>query len=354
MNILLTGGTKRQVGVEDPLYDLINIPRHMSQSLVNLGHTVKWGVLDDLPNLKERFDCRIVSIAPLGRHAADHVIQSYMALSTTDPVVLYFDDFQLNLVMDAARAVLTHGPQWLMEQGYIFRGALDLLYAPDRAAEFMGVCKALATGEWPDNWYCLIPAYSWGDKSIVSSILHIPRRRLAWIDPSHTAIGPAVAANRMIHSPRVKAWFLPALNDHSSWLDSLQLAWPVVRVGQYTIGRRLQSEKDVASKYNEFVGALAPPYPQSGSGWFRSRYVYSAIAGSILAGDLNEGMNLSSAFQYSPRIIESWDPVHLESLAQRQKEVILRQLGNIQRFNDQLSSIVNIAGSGHNFQEVNE
>jgi hypothetical protein len=325
MRILLTGGTKRQTGTEDPLYELINIPSHMARSLRNMGHTVDWKVWDGFGH----YDLRIVAVAPIAERHTTYALQSYRAMATDEPTVLYFDDYQLNLVRDQAQAVVNG--TWAPDPPPL---DLDTL---------VGVCQALATGNWPPNWHPLIPAYNWGDKAIVANLLGIPPYRLASIDPSITALEPAhLALSRIAVARRTpqrrEAWFLPALNSHTQWVASLGLTRPVVTVGQYKRGIRLKSETDVAQAFHGFAGALSPPYPQEGSGWFRSRYIYALMAGTPLVGSPGDG--LGPAYRATAQELEAMTQDQWGDLVQAQATDLKPRLGSAVTFNENLRRLV--------------
>lgn len=122
----------------------------------------------------------------------------------------------------------------------------------------------------------------------------------------------------------MRSWFLASLSDQTHWLSKLKPTWPVDMIGSIKLKNpRLKTEDDVFLRYMEYAGALAPPYYHDGSGWFRSRYVYSAYAGNVLKCGPGDGAQLSSEhFNWSINEVESYSGRTLQDLASAQREVL--------------------------------
>lgn len=340
MQILMTGSSIAQANaLKKRIIQKIDVPLQIKGQLEALGHEVDWrpvGIGEGLG----RYDLLWVYGAPPGSIQAPYGMCTswglYQALALNLPIVFFFDDWKIKNVFNDYRSLARGRAKQTLKimpstGRYLYRG--DLVTAAEHADVLGDLAKQIGERD-PAFWKrvtSVIPKYSgWGDKSLVETIMTFP---VMEYDPSQTAFD--VVGDTLVEHPtsdlltdRMARWFLASLSIQTQWIDKLKLAWSVDMIGSTKLKNpRLKTERDVFLEYTKYAGALAPPYYHDGSGWFRSRYVYSAYAGNVLKCGPGDGAQLSSDhFIWDPRVIEAYSGQTLKALASAQRDVLLTKI----------------------------
>lgn len=166
----------------------------------------------------------------------------------------------------------------------------------------------------------VVLAYGWGDLGLLGG--HLPaglaQRPLVGIDPS-----PAMyeILREQAPVPKERRWVMAALAKHETWLHGrMMLAdWPVQVLGAQ--GDKTD-EAGVYEAYRRARGALSPPYPHAGSGWWRTRFLYAAAAHTVLVCEDGEADALGPAYQLRVKTVEERTDDELDTLAQVQADAL--------------------------------
>jgi hypothetical protein len=203
----------------------------------------------------------------------------------------------------------------------------------------------LLAARWLQGMVPVCPMYSFGDRSIVRKRMPKELGPIEALDPTSTIVptlSPVVAK-----APELKkrAWVLGALMPHDTWLEKKNLTWPVEIVGSRKLirklgGQRFATEQDVLEFYNQHWGILSPPYPHAGSGWWRSRFLYSAHVGSILVTDKGEGDPLGDPYKLKIADVEKMSDAALIEAAQAQRDALAPYIPQYSSFVDHCNRII--------------
>lgn len=338
--IVVTGFTRKQAfpGLRE-VNQKIDVPAAVVAELIRQGVDVDWSVDDSIagrPDFSAAFVCVAGCMSLHGcKYAAQALMTLKRALDLGVPTVVFYDDWKIGQTHDHLtslhRYVNASSKKRFTNYGRLTEARYDEI-----KSDLIEVARLLTAGSLPDSWSVLIPKYSgWGNASVVP----LQGRRLLSVDPTPAVID--LSFKSTVEPDR--EWLLAAIGDHSSWVDkSVRPSWPVKYAGYKKLGEYLPSERDVLEETARHWGVLCPPYPQSGSGWFRSRYVYSALAGRVLlAGEADQAV-LGEPYGLTTASVENRSDVGLRLLAKRQREWLLdggRVSTELSQFQDEVSKI---------------
>jgi hypothetical protein len=85
---------------------------------------------------------------------------------------------------------------------------------------------------------------------------------------------------------------------------------------------------------------MSPPYPQNGSGWWRSRFIYAAFVGSVLLTEKHEADQLGTAYRYPQGWIEQMTDEQLAQLSMNQREALWPTLTGKDAFTRRVQQVV--------------
>lgn len=359
LRIIFTGCTAIQINSQNRSISKIDVPSSIVEALRSNGHDVEWRKVTPGEDLSS-FDLAWVNLAPInslnGRAGA---MGSLYTLSSGLPCVGFFDDWQFPAVFNGMRALMRR-PQMLykyMLVGAAHRGeeaatyfdrdevhaARNRLIAADPAVEkktyidryyymdndesinpwedrLVATAAAFDNQLWENGMVPAVPMYAWGDRSLVRKRMPKTMGPIEPLDPSST-IYPLIAPHSPLPaSEKERKWMLGALMPHDTWVEKKDFDWPVEYMGAKGMvkkhgGERVKTESEVIERYNKVWGILSPPYPHSGSGWWRSRFMYAAKIGSVLVCDRGEGDVLGSPYKVRMRQVEAMSDSELEQLA---------------------------------------
>jgi hypothetical protein len=342
MKILFTGATGRQTRDEmsKAALDRINDSSIIVNSLRKQGHTVvrktiEWG--EDLSS----YDLAIVGIGQFGSfNYKGEIMKSMWALASAKKVLAFHEDWKIDgTIKSFEKALEPGGFEKLLSkrktsggEGPLYEGIEHPMFDAELCKKTI---KRLYDGEFPS----LIPAFDWGNKELIRSI--IKSKDIYNIDLTpyvleHYEIDPTFT---QIYPEKQKRHILASLVDHSSWVKRNKLTWPVDYYGAKSMenSTKLKSEREVFDKCGEHWGVLCPAYPHAGSGWFRIRYIYSAINKSILIASEKD----LDALDIPKHNIEAMDDNQLAEYANLQSKQILKWMWTKEQFDTKINEIVN-------------
>ncbi|HLZ10545.1 MAG TPA: hypothetical protein VKT80_18305 [Chloroflexota bacterium] len=348
MKILYTGFTPLQVCSEraGKVTQKINVPRALRDLLVEDGHEVDWRVVRVGESLR-KYDALFVNIGPIqSLNARMGALGSLWALSQYLPTIIHFDDWQVYQVLQQLESFLRLGDKQIFkilgDDGEpFFKVNYDDPELVDKRANIMGSAAALVS-PWK-RWLALCPMYEWGNKSVA-------RQKLRFVDEWHFSfLDPSSVVVSKYEEPipeKERAWALASVMPPDYWLEKQKtITWPVhlfgttkknVREGRTT---PLKTEDDVRREYAKRWGILSPEYPQAGSGWWRSRFIYAAQTGSVLYCGALDAAALGSAYQLSISEIQKQDDGNLGAIAARQAETLRPYIWSRSRLKEELRNV---------------
>jgi hypothetical protein len=397
MKILMTGFTALQINTEHKTIKKIDVPASIVDALTQSGHEVDWRRVTPGEDLTG-YDVIWVNLGPLnslnGRQGA---MGALYALSSGVPAVGFFDDWQFAQVFNACRSLVRH-PESLYKyllSGSSVRGdeeatyysyddakaALDRILQtnPDAAkkcaigryffndtdenikqyeGQLVATGAALLAERWSAGLVPVCPMYSFGDRSLVRKRMPKEMAPIEALDPSSTIYNILSSCDPAPFESKQRSWVLGALMPHDTWLEKKKPEWPVEIIGSRKLirkfgGQRLDSEEDVLAFYNNYWGILSPPYPHAGSGWWRSRFMYSARVRSVLVTDKGEGAPLGSAYKLTIKDVEAMSDSELANAATAQADALRRHMPTYDSFVAQCNHIVNRAYSEDKGLKIN-
>lgn len=332
MNIYATGMNPADSNAlkRSPRVALFQAVIPMMRTLMEYGEHLTWRatrVGDDLPH---DTDAVIVSVMLPRSLNCPYALGAIWAISEALrrelPLVLYLTDWAFFKTHGEFKSIAKAGmPYFSKEIG----GSLQYNESPSEIAkhgeELLEVCRRWGDPASPlwERAQILVPRYTnWGDVNIV-------QRLLPGANPVFTLDPTPVFAQYLKDEPRdlpswemrnrTRQWILPSLLKDNTWLDKQNLTWPVERFGPKGF-EVLATERDIQLEYQRNVGALCPPYPHAGSGWWRSRWIHSARAGSVLLCDPADGYKVGIPYVNPAGSVERLDNTQLGILAYAQQE----------------------------------
>lgn len=376
LNILFTGCTSIQLtDVRRGSISKIDVPASIVEALRDRGHTVDWRRVHPGEDLSA-YDVAWVNIAPIGSfNGRIGALGTLWVLSAPLPVVTFFDDWQLGTNFSSMEAELKK-PEFVtkyMVQGdnrgrQVTHYSLDAAHAviqdilnefPDAKPKLtryypevtdevalkhrdrLHTAAAQFSGDrWARGMVAACPMYTWGDTSIIQRLLPAEVSPLVAIDASPTITPLLLQSDERIPMENKDAsWALGSLMPHDKWLEKRNLTWPVDIFGSNTMirklgGTRLKTELDVLNVYNRYAGILSPPYKHAGSGWWRSRFIYSARTRSVLACENGEGAPLGEPYCFTSNEIEELSTAERAYLADAQADALRPHMTDINHFAD--------------------
>lgn len=340
MKILFTGSTAKQT--DDLAWQRARVKRIDDSSIIcnslrKQGYTVdrkkiKWG--EDL----SEYDLAIVGMGCFGsNNYSGDIFNSIYALQQIPNSLVFYEDWKIESNISSFNGMLKKGilekavaKKW--SNGDYFYGGVD---NPNFDIE---ACKQVLLNLSNGFYDALIPAFDWGNKDIVRKI--IKSKNIYNLD-----LTPYVIENWEINikpepQEKKKEYMLASLVDHSRWVKKSGVRWKVIYYGAKSIkdSIKLDSETDVYNECGKYWGILCPEYPHSGSGWFRIRYIYSALQRSIIYASLNDLMALGITWKR----LENLSDDELIEYANEQRKAIFAHSWNKEKFDNEIVKIVNL------------
>lgn len=343
MRILMTGATVAQCNkLIRPGIQKIDVPATIVTTLIDAGHNVDWTALtpDTAWDIPSHYDALWVNVAGICSWHAPYAPSMLAAIAAAHrhrmPIVIFFDDWKVQSTRSHAGSFARLGETQLLKVllgRHIYRDAVA--WKP-YAETLFDTAAAFSEGRW-GHALVTCPMYAWGQHDIVwkSHVRDVPVQQRAFIDPTPTI--PLIPRGAV--SDKREGYALASLSDQRPWVARLGLQWPVTYYGARKIGAdRLSCESDVQRAYAQHWGILSPKYPQIGSGWWRSRFLYGANAGSVVICDPREAAGLPNYYA-APRVLETASEAGRQDLADRQSSIFTPRCWTMQ---DWVSGINNL------------
>lgn len=334
MNVLATGMNPADANAlkRKPRVDLFQVFPEIVKVLKAEGDNVVWRRLRvGVPMLPRTGAILISMMLPRSLncpYAFSAVWTISEALRLDLPLVLYFTDWAFYNAHVEFRSILREGKPYFYKQMGGFPQYPESEAAIEENAEaLLEVCRQYGDPQsklW-QKAAVVAPMYTnWGNKKIVQRLLPgaNPVHRL---DPTPPFLryldeyGPATQPSDI--ADREKRWILPSLLKTNTWMDDQKLQWPVDRFGPkgYDV---LAHEGEVNRQYGLRVGAICPPYPTAGSGWWRSRWIHAARAQSVLLCGSMDDDAAGRAYRFNGEQYESMSDARLRRAAMEQQETM--------------------------------
>jgi hypothetical protein len=358
MRVLMTGMTSIQIKPPEqrrtPIKK-IDVPLLIRDTLVAQGHEVDWRKVAVGESL-EQYDMLFLCWGGmLSLNSTPGALGAVWAAAQPNPQVIFWDDWQFKMGFSHMRSIVKH-PDWLfkkMGDGYLYSAdpEEDVRRCQD---VIVATCAELAagTGKLPGDWTTgtrpdrlgLCPMYEWGDRTEVVAELPCGPGRVTFIDPSHATLRDACrVVTELGPVPRAERWALPSLSPQAEWVERVgPLRWDVAYFGSRKMGApRLATEDDVVREIAGSRGILSPKYHHAGSGWWRSRFIYAAVTGAVLAGDPVEAGTgkLGPAYGVTPAEVEDMSPHERSDLREAQRAALYPRLWSREKFETAVASL---------------
>lgn len=340
MKILFTGSTSKQT--DDNAWKRARVQRIDDSSIIcnslrKQGYIVdrrkvQWG--DDL----SEYGLAIVGVGQLGsNNYSGEVFNAMYAIQECANVIVFHEDWKIDGTIKSWTKALEDGELQKMidkkwSDGRHFYGGVN--NPAFNKHDAYTVIQDVVNGRYNS----LIPAFDWGNKQIVRDILKSPIIHNIDLTPYVLEMW-----NIPLEVPKQKKMhkhMLASLADHRPWVRRKKLEWDVDYFGAKSIedAKQLRTETDVFEMCGKYWSILCPEYPHAGSGWFRIRWIYAAIQGSVL---LSSDKDLE-ALGIPLTNIEDLKDVKLKEYAKIQSEAILKHMWTKEDFDKCISDIVDV------------
>ncbi len=340
MKILFTGSTAKQT--DDLAWERAHVKRIDDSSIIcnslrKQGYEVDRKDISPGDDLSE-YDLTIVGLSPIGSpNSRKHIIGALYSIYQSKKVLLFYEDWQIQTVIDKFKLMVTNNRfenrilnKW-SNGDYFYKNAQNEFFDFNKTKETM---LNIINGKYD----ALIPAFDWGNKDIVKKV--IKSKNIYNLD-----LTPYVIENWEINlhpepQEKKKEYMLASLVDHSRWVSKSGVRWKTVYYGTKSIkdSIKLDSETDVYNECGKYWGILCPEYPHAGSGWFRIRYIYSALQRSIIYASLKDFAALGIPWKR----IENLNDIELIEYAELQRNAILKYTWSKEKFDNEIVRIINL------------
>lgn len=329
MKILITGCTGRQVKPINEAttgrgVDRINDTQIIAESLLALEHQVDKRAISFGEDLSQ-YDLVIVGIGQLGSmNYASMVFDALWAVHSAKRLLVFHEDWKIDGTIKSFTKVesvldIEKMKDKKYEDGKLFYPTLGNPAFDSQIA--LNAMQRIVKGDYD----ALVPAFDWGSKDIIRDTLKCKNIYNIDLTPyvlEAYEINPHGSNKSLFdfEEPKKKDYMLATLGDHRPWVKRQKLGWDVQYFGTAKFAKKLQSERDVFEECKRHWAILAPEYPHAGSGWFRIRYVYTALADSIIiAADKD-----IEALGIEKKNVEDLTVTELKAYAAEQKAAILK------------------------------
>lgn len=337
MRILMTGLSPLHCNRGNRL-QYSSVPSLYADCLRWAGHEVdhrEWTVGEDL----SKYDVALLAHIPWNSINARHVytICDVIARARESDVGMVFmvDDWQFRGIHQSVKSLNKDSNRLFTS----VKGRTNREWAEFGPGRPMvdAVLNAMATRPWPTT---LVPAFEWGDHALLKPE-GIPTREVKYMDPT---VFQHYAADRAPAEERKRSWVLGTLSDQRAWVEKLDLIWDVDYYGTKPSKAEQQlKEAELVQVIAKSWGNLCPRYPHAGGGWWRCRYVYSAVARSIMLADPQEVAPLGEPYLIPADKIEAMTNDQLTELAEAQATALREHTWSAERLATELESVLTAA-----------
>lgn len=347
MRVLLTGMTRKQAvpHEEHPLY--YSMFRSYWDVLKAAGHEVDWRPVSPGEELRGRYDAAIIGMHLYGSTASKTRKYGAFWAAHELPHVIAGTDWKVRTMCSSARS---------SSSTYVWRcvhfNERDMTFfnaAFERRVEIEKVVQL-----WRQVFPTFVmPALAWSDLDVMHECHQIKEVMGWYVNDAFPQPEPS-----SISIEREKRWVLVSLSqceEFEEYLRDSGAQWPIVTIGP-PAGSRAQGglakkgfsnidwKMPEAQVYSELFstsrGVLLPYYGKvCPPAWWRSRWLLSALAGSVLHVHPKESTP-NQAHRVSVQDIENASQTELNEIAVAQSKAILQDLGNMSSAINQVNYIL--------------
>ena len=319
MKILLTGVTGRQAKESKISKQKIYDTQLIYKILIELGHEVTWKQTRINENF-DKYDLGIIALGPGASFNSGNLVNALWIIDKL-PTILHFEDWKITSLLRSYQGCIDNPEKTILKKiknGYFYNNAGDYkLVLKQLISNFE---KILNLNQY--NYKCIVPGFKWGNKSIIKQCLKT--NNIVSFDLTPLVITKEFFKNKNVvlwdeEEKKRRSYFLASLNDHKSWVKKMKLTWSVITTEK---GREFKTELDVFKQCKNYWGILAPEYDHSGSGWFRIRFIYSALSNSCIICSNKDAEQLGKYFYFNKEEFENFSDLELKEHSSHQKEVI--------------------------------
>lgn len=296
------------------------------------GHNLTWRATKVGDEIPSNTDVILVS-SMLPRslncpYALGAIYAMSVAIRENIPLVLYLTDWAFFRAASEFKSIAKAGPSYFFKE---IGGSPQYNESPsallEHGVEMIELCEeyAFPGSTFWEQAQVLVPRYTnWGNLQRVKDF--IPTEKpIHTFDPTPVFLdylnnGLLVSIEPM--KVRKQQWILPSLLKDDRFVQDQNLRLPVTRFGPKGF-EVLDTERDIQNAYRWSMGAICPPYPHEGSGWWRSRWIHSALAQSILLCGPKDALAAGPEYAFNGAYYESLSPSQADAIAQEQAERML-------------------------------
>jgi hypothetical protein len=253
------------------------------------------------------------------------------------PIVCYVGDWQQKSWISHLKTIQRYGTPYLNKRvggERLFHKETD--ETTTKYADTLLRGAARITNPWPEHWASLVATFGWGDWTQFTETLPQTMEQVNCIDFSPFGL-ENIEEIPELPAIRAREWLLPSLSPQDKWAAKQGIKWPVNYLGSRKLKAERVTEQEVFNRVNLNIGTLSPRYTYlMGSGWWRIRYVYTALVGAIIAGDPAEAGCLGPEFQYTPAEVEQLSDAELTALGPAQKALMEATYWTAQQSRDKI------------------
>jgi len=344
MNILFTGCTSKQTKDDARgKLDRIDDSTIIVNSLRKQGHNVDRRVVTFGEDLS-KYDLAIVGLGALGSlNYAGTQFGSIWAVHASERVLCFHEDWKIHSTIDSYKSiesaldVIKLKDRQFSDNTPVYKELSHSSFTNDLDANLevvVNTYKKIVNGDYA----CLVPNFDWGNKTLIHDILNTTDVYHVDLTPyviEHYRIGQS---NSLFDLPTEKkdAYMLASLGDHRPWVRKQKLNWDVSYYGSNKAFKTLATETDVFEMCKEYKGILCPKYVHAGSGWFRMRWVYAALADSVVLADDAD----HEALGVPKRSIEAMSDKEYKAYQKEQSDAIKSFMWTKDDFDKKINDIV--------------
>ena len=337
MRVLTTGCTHQQCG-KDTRQGYQSVMSMHVQAMRDLGHEVTQRPVTVGDEDALNYDVIIIGQVPWLSIAAHYLYPIIDLVDRADKagvrMIFSIDDWQFPYMMSKLLTVARVPSRLVRETVFHNRPGFEWMRSLEGMAAADRVLDRLLTRPWPDTMY---PAFGWGHKRLLTG--YLPAQRHYLLDP--TSYTTVYDVPRVPNTDRKRQWVLGALSDQTAWLESLKPGWDVLQAGRPRHGSPNLQESELVAEYAASWGVLSPVYKKiAGSGWWRNRFVYSAMTGAILYADPEEVSQLGDSFTQPLEKLEAGSDAWLAEVAVAQQVALRNGCWTRHRYHDELEGML--------------
>jgi len=264
----------------------------------------------------------IVEITQLSSFLNGQLLRALTKVHDIENVIFFTKDFKIHGLM--------YDVEKMMDYDSFRKQTAKVLYdKKDIVEEDYGRAYRVLQRFYNGEYKVMCPNYAYGDKSIIDNFLN--HKGIYHWDLSQLVIDKYIFHYDIEYTDliydfnkRENKAFFASINNYSTKIKKFQ---DYCRMPLFNIGygkNKLDSELHVFMKQSRYKFAFANEYPVSGSGWFRSRYIYAAYLNQpIIVNHVDKMMHDSFDFDIMDAVK---DEDYYNEVADKQRRFIISNM----------------------------